>query len=159
MNQDAIWHGRRSRPRTHCFSFRPMSTVATVAHLSYCWALVITILTIACFTNSSYCLPSRLCSRTWTGSTMLIFFVTARIELRKVLFLAPSVCVLCSCMKYLGNRWTDLHQIHKDVVFGSSLRSVWRSSSKVKDQGYQGQKGICRPFRRSACGLCLVKHL
>jgi len=86
-------------------------------------------------------------------------FVTARSELRKVLFLAPSVCVFCSCMKYLGNHWTDLHQIHKEVVFGSSLRPVWRSSSKVKDQGYQGQKGICRPFRRSACGLCLVKHL
>jgi len=35
---------------------------------------------------------------------------TARSELRKVLFLAPSV-TFCLCMKYLGNRWKDLRQI------------------------------------------------
>ena len=55
MDEDATWYGSRPRPRPHCVrrdhsyagkgqssppSFRPMSTVATVAHLSYCWALV-----------------------------------------------------------------------------------------------------------------------
>jgi len=30
--------------------------------------------------------------------------ITPHSELRKVLFLAPSVCVFCLCMKYLGNR-------------------------------------------------------
>jgi len=54
MDQDATWYGSRPRPRPHCArrgpsclqkghrtpSFRPMSIVATVAHLSYCWALV-----------------------------------------------------------------------------------------------------------------------
>jgi len=45
---------------------------------------------------------ARSSTRTLTGSSMLM--VTARSELRKVLFLAPSVCVFCLCMKYLGNR-------------------------------------------------------
>jgi len=35
--------------------------------------------------------------------------ITARSELRRVLFLAPSVLVFCLCMKYPRNRWTDLH--------------------------------------------------
>jgi len=51
MDDDATWYGSRPRPRPHCVrrglsspcergttppSFRPMSIVATVAHLSYC---------------------------------------------------------------------------------------------------------------------------
>jgi len=51
MDEDAAWYGSRPRPRPHCIrrgpssrergtepppSFRPMSIVATVAHLSYC---------------------------------------------------------------------------------------------------------------------------
>jgi len=51
MDEDATWYGNRPRPRPHCIrrgsssarkghssapSFRPMSIVATVAHLSYC---------------------------------------------------------------------------------------------------------------------------
>jgi len=34
--------------------------------------------------------------------------------------------------RYLGNRWTDLQQIHTDDMFGTSLGWVWRSRSKVK---------------------------
>jgi len=55
MDEDATWYGSRPRLRPYCIrrspsfgakrhssppSFRPMSIVATVAHLSYCWALV-----------------------------------------------------------------------------------------------------------------------
>jgi len=60
MDEDATWYGSRSRPRPQAQaqatldgdpahpakraqqppSFWPMSIVATVAHLSYCWALV-----------------------------------------------------------------------------------------------------------------------
>jgi len=51
MDEDATWYGCRPRPRPHCVrrgpsspakgsqqppSFRPMSIVAMVAHLSYC---------------------------------------------------------------------------------------------------------------------------
>jgi len=36
------------------------------------------------------------------------------------------------CVKYLWNRWTDLHQIHTEDVFGPSLGRVWRSRSKAK---------------------------
>ena len=50
MDEDDAWYGSRPRPRPHCTrrgpssrergtaapSFRPMSIVATVAHLSYC---------------------------------------------------------------------------------------------------------------------------
>ena len=35
----------------------------------------------------------------------------------------------CRTMKYLGNRWTDLRQIHGEDVFGPSLGRVWRSRS------------------------------
>jgi len=59
MDDDATWYGSRPQPRPHCVrrgpsfprergtaasspppSFRPMSIVTTVAHLSYCWAVV-----------------------------------------------------------------------------------------------------------------------
>jgi len=57
MDEDATWNGCRPQPRPHCFtrgpssparkrgtatpSLRPMSIVAMVAHLSYCWVLVL----------------------------------------------------------------------------------------------------------------------
>jgi len=60
---------------------------------------------------------------------------------------------LVFCMKYLRNRWTDLRQIHKKGVFRPSLGRVWRSRSKVKGHGQQGQKrhfsalsAACVPF-------------
>jgi len=47
-------------------------------------------------------------------------------------------------MKYLGNRWTDLRQIHTEDVFGPSLGQVWTLKVKVKGQrsrsDNQGQK-------------------
>jgi len=57
MDQDAIWYRGRHRPRPHCIRWGPSSPAKTttqppqfsayvccgqtVAHLSYCWALVI----------------------------------------------------------------------------------------------------------------------
>ena len=66
--------------------------------------------------------------------------------LRKVLFLAPSICDFCLCMKYLGNCWTDLRQIHTEDVFGPLHGRVWRS--KVEGQGHQGQKLFFGSFVR-----------
>jgi len=43
-------------------------------------------------------------------------------------------------LKYLGNRWTDLRQIHREDTFGPLLGRVWMSRSKVKGQDHQGQK-------------------
>jgi len=56
LDEDATWYGSRPQPRPRCVrlrpsstlprkghsssAFRPISIVATVAHLSYCWALV-----------------------------------------------------------------------------------------------------------------------
>jgi len=57
-------------------------------------------------------------------------------------------------MKYLGNRWRDVRQIHREDVFGPSLGRVWRSRSQVKVTS--GKKRHFRPFRRPACCLCLV---
>ena len=65
--------------------------------------------------------------------------------------------VFCLCMKYLRNRWTDLHQIHTEDVFGPSLGRGWRSQSKIKVT--RDKSVIFQPFRRLACGFCLVKHL
>jgi len=69
--------------------------------------------------------------------------------------------LFCLCMKYVGNRWTDLRQIHREDVFGHSLGRVWMWRSKVKGQGRQRQKRTFRPFSAAcfACSLCLVKHL
>jgi len=38
-------------------------------------------------------------------------------------------------MKYLGNRWTDVRQIHTEDVFCPSLWQVWMSRLKVKVTG------------------------
>jgi len=65
--------------------------------------------------------------------------------------------VFCLCMKYLGNRWTDVRQIHTEDVFGASLGRVWRSRSKIKSQGHRRQKQHFRSFRRPVCGLRLAK--
>jgi len=50
----------------------------------------------------------------------------------EVLFLALSD-FFCLCMKYLGNRWMDLHQIHREDMFGPCL-------GEFEGQGHQGQK-------------------
>ena len=50
----------------------------------------------------------------------------------RFVFWCRQSMVFCLCTKYLGNRWMDLRQIQTEDVFGSSLRRVWRSSSKVK---------------------------
>jgi len=52
--------------------------------------------------------------------------------------------LFCLCMKYLGNRWTDLRQIHMEDVFGSSLGWLWRSMLKVKVS--INKNCIFRPF-------------
>jgi len=45
-----------------------------------------------------------------------------------------TTCFFCMRMKYLGNGWTYLCQIHTEDVFGPSpsLGWVWMSRSKVK---------------------------
>jgi len=109
---------------------------------------------------------------------IIIAVVTACSELHKVLFLVLPVTFLC--MKYLGNRQTDLPQIHMQDVFGPSLGQVSLSRPKIKGQGHQRQQegqhpltgqraanfkvtrdknGIFWPFRQPACSLCLAKHL
>ena len=65
----------------------------------------------------------------------LSFVVTARSEFRKVLFWRRRSVLFCLCMKYLGNRWTDLRQIYTEDVFDPSVGRPWRSRSKVKVTG------------------------
>jgi len=73
----------------------------------------------------------------------IYWVVTARSELRKVLFLALSVTLFCLYIKYLGNLWTDLRQIHRDV-FGPSLWRVWRSRSILAAcMGFMFGKHLC----------------
>ena len=67
----------------------------------------------------------------WWNVTQVTLLPPARSELRKVLFWR-CLWLFRLCMKYLGNRWTDLHQIHREGVFGPSLGWVWMSRSKVK---------------------------
>jgi len=69
--------------------------------------------------------------------------ITARSELRKVLFLAPSVCDFLLCIKYLGNRWSPV---------GTSLKV------KVKGQGHQRQINEILALSPASVRLCSVKH-
>ena len=54
------------------------------------------------------------------------------VNCRRFWFWRRQSVVFCLCMKYLGNRWTDLYKIHMEDVVCSSLGCVWRSKSKVK---------------------------
>ena len=54
----------------------------------------------------------------------------------KVLFLALSVTFcfsFCLSLTYLGNGWTDLHQIYREDLFGPSL--VWVLMSRSRSAG------------------------
>jgi len=77
------------------------------------------------------------------------FLFTARSKLRKVLFLALSV-TFCLGIKYLGNRWTDLCQIHRADMFSPSLGRVWMSRSEIKGQGHHGQTSSPLKMQRNA---------
>ena len=88
----------------------------------------------------------------------IILIITTRSELRKILFW----------------RWCWLflfvHEVSREPLNGftpnsqgrhvwslASLGRVWMSRAKVKVT--RDKNGIFRPFRRPACGFCLVKHL
>jgi len=49
------------------------------------------------------------------------------------------------CMKYIGNRWTDLRQIHMEEVFNWSLART-SLKVKVKGQGHQWKNTACLQF-------------
>jgi len=48
----------------------------------------------------------------------ICFVFITRSELRKALFLAPSVCGFLFVYEISRDRWTDLHQIYMEDVFG-----------------------------------------
>jgi len=89
--------------------------------------------------------------------TLTVFFCTQWYEVRKFLFWALSVTFLC--MKYglsrkpLNAKFTRKTSLvpRSDEFEGQGQRS------KVKVT--RDKKTAFRPFRRPACGLCLVKHL
>ena len=107
---------------------------SAVAWNSLSAALRITSLTVATFGRHLKPYLFSCEQRTWglfilRCTNVHFIVITARSELRKVLFLPPSVCVFCFCMKCLGNRRMDLGQIHKKDVFVPSLGQVWSSRS------------------------------
>ena len=66
--------------------------------------------------------------------------ITACSELRKVLFLASSVCGFLSVYEIFLEPLKGFAPNHREDVFGPSLGRVERSRSKVKRQGHLGQK-------------------
>ena len=77
MDEDATWYGSRPRPRPPCIrqgpssprkgtaaplSFRSMSIVATVAHLSYCWAFVAQLTAKCRRACTGVCFPPKITS-------------------------------------------------------------------------------------------------
>jgi len=88
MDEDATWYGSRPRRRPHCIkgfpalrergttpppSFRPMSIVATVAHLSYCWALVsVPVSIITQHTNQNFAFTMTVVLL-WSTNWLLLF--------------------------------------------------------------------------------------
>jgi len=93
MDQDATWYGGRPRPRPHCArwgpSFSPKKGHSppaqfsahvccgqTVAHLSYCWALVSAVLSkLKDFSRSqavTYSVKVVICWKKWKIQTLLL---------------------------------------------------------------------------------------
>ena len=69
--------------------------------------------------------------------------------------LAPSVCGFSLCMKYLGNRGTDLHKFKRK-------KCLIPRSGEFQGQGQRSRSpwtknGIFQPFRWRVCRLCLAK--
>jgi len=69
-------------------------------------------------------------------------------ELQKVLFLVPSICISCLCMKYIGEPLNGFALISYEDVFGPSLGSL-----KLKVKVTRDYNGIFRPLRRPPCSL------
>jgi len=92
--------------------------------------------------------------------------VTARSELRKVLFFGAVTLCFFVCVRNISE---TVEQICAKFTRKTFLVLRWdslelsRSRSKVKGQGQVTRDKnvifIFRPFRRPACSLCLVKHL
>ena len=80
----------------------------------------------------------------WKFSSLFLavaVIITARSELRKVLFLAPFVYEISRTAVRIRAKFTR------------------KTCLEVEGQGHHGENGIFRSFRPPACGLCLVKHL
>ena len=82
--------------------------------------------------------------------------ITARSKLRKVLFLALSVCGFLSVRNMSGT----VEQICTKFTWKTCLVP---GLDKFEGQGQSSRSatkyGIFPPFRWPVCGLCLVKHL
>jgi len=63
--------------------------------------------------------------------------------------------VFCFYIKYLGNRQTDLRQIHTEDVFRPWLGRVWRLKVKVT----RDKKRHFSALSATCMALCLVKRL
>ena len=111
-----------------------------------------------CFSDSSAAISrsSLVFSRyaQWQEWIAQIDIFTARSELRKVLFLAPSVCFFVEISREPLNEFAPNSH-------GWRVRSLARTSLKVKVRGQRSRspgttKRHFRPFQRAACGLCLA---
>jgi len=81
---------------------------------------------------------------------LVLVLVTARSKLRQVLFLALSVtCFFSLWIKYLGNGWTDLHEIHREDVFDYH-------SDEFECQGQKSpgiKNALCTPITPGSDGV------
>jgi len=89
-----------------------------------------------------------------------IIIITALSELRKVLFLTPSVCGFFSCV------WNISGTAEQICAKFTRKTCLVRHSDEFEGQGQRSKVKVTRdkndifqPFRRHACGLCLVRHL
>jgi len=80
-------------------------------------------------------------------SVFMVAIIVACSQLRKVLFLVPSVCVFCLCVKYLGETLNGFAPNSHGRRVWSLARMSLKVMIKVKGQGHQGQKtaffGLC----------------
>ena len=88
----------------------------------------------------------------------MLSVITARSEMWKVLFLAPSVCVFLFVYEISPE---PLNDFAPDSHGRRVLSLAWTSLKvKVKGQGYEGQKtAFFGPFGGLCVFLCLLKHL
>jgi len=94
-----------------------------------------------------------------SGPDYYMLLITARSELRKILFLAPSVCgflFVCEISREPLNRFSP--NSHGRRVWSLTLKSLKLKVKRQRSRSLETIMAFFRPFRRPVCGLCLVKH-
>jgi len=146
MDEDAIWYASRPQPRPHCVkcvpssptkgaqqppSCWPMSVVATVTHLSYCWALVYFFRTLI-FRRTQKSRNNSPPGHHRTTLSGYIFATKAEAKERR------SARRLPAC-RNVDDYYPNVHQHEMCFPPIDNIRAVWAMACKDRPNALPGQ--------------------